>query len=106
MVLAGSAIIVIEADDELRASIVDFLATIGYSAIGVPNGDQALALLANGFASPLIVCHDWLAPMTIAQLIDRVRAGPGAAVPILVVTDRRQEANANVEVVLAMPFEA
>src|SRR5205085_115048 len=101
----GTAIVVIEADDELRDSLVDFLGMIGYSAIGVPNGEQALALLAGGFVAPLIVCHDWIGPMTIAQLISGVRARPGAPVPILVVTDKRPDfGRLEAEAVLTTPF--
>ena len=62
--MSKPTIYVVEDQEELRESICEELERQGYSAIGAPQGEKALALLQRKNAHPALVLLDLLMPRT------------------------------------------
>jgi DNA-binding response OmpR family regulator len=84
----GTDLLVVEDDEDIRASVCETLERAGHDVVGVSNAGDALAHLdARGTAVSLVVL-DWLLPgMPAIAFLDALARRPiDAATPILVLT--------------------
>jgi CheY-like chemotaxis protein/nitrogen-specific signal transduction histidine kinase len=61
---AGEMVLVVEDDDEVRATAIELLADLGYSVIEAPDAASALAIVNSGLKIDLIFC-DVVMPGTV-----------------------------------------
>ena len=84
----AESVLVIDDDDDFRASCVEVLAAAGYRATGAESGEAALAILRSGAPLPALLILDlMMAGMDGYAFRDAQLADPGlATIPVLVMT--------------------
>lgn len=95
--MTAPSVLVVEDDDDIRASLVEFLDDHGYRARGAANGREGLTLLSDG-ARPGVIILDLMMPVMDgwAFRAELRRLPDLAGVPVVVISayaslDRRVE---------------
>jgi CheY-like chemotaxis protein len=86
-------ILLVDDDDELRRAMIDLLASDDYSAVGVPNGVEALAWLRSAERPPRLILLDLMMPVMDGwQFRKEQLADPAlASIPVAVLSARGNE---------------
>jgi CheY-like chemotaxis protein len=102
-VSANHTVLVVEDDDEVRASLVEAIADQGYGIVEARNGREALDRLAQ--AKPCVVLLDLMMPVMDGwEFLDRMHQDPSNDnIPVCVVTALPDQAPTNATSVLAKP---
>jgi len=84
-------VLVVEDDEDIRDSLIDFLADHGYAATGAIDGRDALARLATHESPPSIIILDLMMPnMDGRQFLEEHQRDPALArIPVVVVSAYR-----------------
>jgi CheY-like chemotaxis protein len=99
-------VLVVEDDDELRETLVDFLYEEGYASCSAPNGEEALAFLETAPRPCLVLLDQSMPGMTGEELLRVMRAAPDlAAVPVCVVTGDPRLAPDGAAAVIKKPID-
>lgn len=85
---ACHTILVIEDEDMIRDSLVEFLQDSGYGAVGATDGESALALLRSTRPTPSLILLDLLMPVLDGkEFRERQLRDPElAGIPVIVLT--------------------
>ena len=91
---SGSKILMADDDRIVRRIVVAKLSGLGYDMIQAEDGQEALALLENGFVPDLVITDSLMPRMTGLELARSIRNNPNADVaklPIIMLTSRQGE---------------
>jgi len=83
--IAAHRVLVIEDDELIRDSLVDFLEENGYDAIGAVNGQDALDRLVGAGARPCVIVLDLMMPVMDGLAFREAQVGDPNLVDIPVV---------------------
>lgn len=91
---ASHTILVIEDEDMIRDSLVEFLEDSGYAAVGATDGESALAFLKSARPTPSLILLDLLMPVLDGkEFRERQLSDPAlASIPVIVLTAYRDAA--------------
>ena len=87
---AGKLIIVVDDEEIVRETILAILSSLGFKAIAVPGGAEALALLENGDMPDLMMLDLTMPGLNGADVFKRIRNN-GMEFPVLVVSGYTEE---------------
>src|ERR1700750_2062667 len=104
-------VLIVDDDDDIRDSMVDFLTEEGYLAIGMRGGEQALSHLAWA-ALPDVILLDFNMPgMNGGEVVGRLSENPRwGGIPVILCSGSslgavRRDLSAQVFAVLPKPFD-
>jgi CheY-like chemotaxis protein len=101
---ARAAVLIVEDNDDLRDLEVEVLTGEGHDVIAVPNGLQALMVLAE--VKPKLILLDLMLPVVSGwQVLAELRANPALSdIPVVVISACAEDALRNVVPVLHKPI--
>ena len=106
MASSDDYVLVVEDDDELRETLVEFLYEEGYASCSAANGEEALAFLKAAPAPCLVLLDQSMPGMTGEELLRLMRAAPALAeVPVCVVTGDLRRAPVDADAVIKKPID-
>jgi CheY-like chemotaxis protein len=81
-------VLVVEDDDIIRDTLLDFLDDNGYQAVGALHGEDALAKLRQAAASPCLIVLDLMMPVMDGQVFrERQLQDPALSkIPVVVIS--------------------
>ncbi len=82
----GQTILVVEDDDALRATLVDFLETLNYSIVETTNGAGALEILADRTEPVDLILSDVVMPKMGGVALFKSLVRRGSATPVILLT--------------------
>ena len=89
--VVSDKVLVVDDDDDIRDSLIEFLEDHGHHAVGAANGSEALALLDPPQSPPCLIILDLMMPvMDGSQFRDEQLQRPAVAgIPVVVVSAYR-----------------
>jgi DNA-binding response OmpR family regulator len=100
-----ASVLVVEDDDDLRASLEEALTAAGYQVLGAENGPRALTMFSQLERCGAVVLDLLLPGMGGRVFLDELRrTEKGATVPVVVATGRRNAWVPDASAVLRKPF--
>jgi CheY-like chemotaxis protein len=108
LVQAGTQVMIVDDDVQLRQSVAEILETEGYEVLSVSTGEAALARLALGAQPAAVILDLWLPGMGSAEFARRLRGRSGDHIPIIVLTawPSWERMDVEADAVLSKPAEA
>jgi CheY-like chemotaxis protein len=85
-------VLIIDDDEEIRESIIDFLQDHGYAPVGAANGKDALEKLCGGLPEPCLIILDLMMPVMDGRTFrdEQLRDPELARIPVVVVSAFRE----------------
>ncbi|HVU51795.1 MAG TPA: response regulator [Polyangia bacterium] len=106
MTAAEDYVLVVEDDDGLRETLIDFLYEEGYASCSASSAQEAQAFLQAAPPPCLVILDQSLPDMSAEELVRIIRAMPAvAAVPVCVVTGDMRRAPADADAVIRKPID-
>jgi DNA-binding response OmpR family regulator len=81
-------VLIVEDDEDIRESLIEFLDDEGYEAKGAGNGRDALALLAGVGARPCLIILDLMMPVMDGRAFreEQLRRPDVSGIPVVVIS--------------------
>jgi CheY-like chemotaxis protein len=99
-------ILVVEDDDDVRASIAEMLTDAGYDVVTATDGSRALEVLRADPAFALIVLDLFMPVMNGWRFREEQKREPAiAGIPVLALSARRAQAPIDADAVLSKPMK-
>jgi CheY-like chemotaxis protein len=85
-------VLIVDDDDDIRESIIDFLEDHGYAAVGAANGKDALDKLVARALEPAVIVLDLMMPVMDGRTFrdEQLRDPDLARIPVIVVSAFRE----------------
>lgn len=89
---AGTAVLVVDGEDDARELFTTILRGFGWDALAVPSGDEAFALLQDERWRPSVIISDLALPeMDGYEFIRRLKESPLKEIPVIALTAHARE---------------
>jgi two-component system chemotaxis response regulator CheY len=87
-------VLIVDDDEDIRESMMDFLQDHGYAPVGATNGKDALEKLAGGLREPCVIIMDLMMPVMDGLTFrdEQLRHPDLARIPVIVVSAFREAA--------------
>jgi CheY-like chemotaxis protein len=87
-------VLIVDDDEEIRESMIDFLQDHGYAPVGATNGKDALDKLEGGLPEPCVIIMDLMMPVMDGLTFrdEQLRHPELAGIPVIVVSAFREAA--------------
>jgi CheY-like chemotaxis protein len=81
-------VLIVEDDEDIRESLMDFLQDHGYESVGAVNGREALEKLGPGHPRPCVIILDLMMPIMDGRAFRRQQLGDPElrAIPVVVIS--------------------
>jgi DNA-binding response OmpR family regulator len=108
LVEAGTLILIVDDDADVRHGIADVLGLEGYEVRLHSSADAAWSDISRGAEPAVVILDLWLPGMSSSEFIRRLRASRASALPILVLSGApaAEHTEADVDAVCQKPIEA
>jgi len=87
-------VLIVDDDEDIRESMIDFLQDHGYAPVGATNGKDALDKLEGGLTEPCVIIMDLMMPVMDGLTFrdEQLRHPALAGIPVIVVSAFREAA--------------
>jgi DNA-binding response OmpR family regulator len=93
--MSNRQVLVVDDDDDIRESLMDFLEDHGYQPVGAGDGRQALEKLGAPDVRPFLIILDLMMPVMDGKMFreEQLRDAALSAIPVVIVSALRDSAD-------------